>query len=69
MKILYYILAFAMGYFFRKYGQAHKKHDELDSHAEELIRREQETETSAILKGASQWPSPTMKKCPSRPGL
>ena len=28
MKILYYILAFAMGYFFRKCGQAHKKHDD-----------------------------------------
>ena len=49
MKILYYILAFAMGYFFRKYGQAHKKHDELDSHAEELIRREQEAETFGEL--------------------
>ena len=43
MKILYYILAFAMGYFFRK------KHDELDSHAEELIRREQEAETFGDL--------------------
>ena len=50
MKILYYILAFAMGYFFRKYGQAHKKHDELDSHAEELIRREQEAKLSAIFE-------------------
>ena len=57
MKILYYILAFAMGCFFRKYGQAHKKHDELDSHAEELIRREQEAENfRRSLKGASQWP-------------
>lgn len=49
MKILYYILAFAMGYFFRKCGQAHKKHDEPDSHAEKLIRREQEAETFGDL--------------------
>lgn len=49
MKILYYILAFAMGYFFRMSGQTHKKHDEPDGHAEELIRQEQEAETFGDL--------------------
>lgn len=49
MKILYYILAFAMGYFFRKYGQAHKKHDQPNTHEDELIKREQEAETFGDL--------------------
>lgn len=49
MKILYYILAFAMGYFSANTGKPTKKHDELDSHAKELIRREQEAETFGDL--------------------
>lgn len=46
MKILYYILAFAMGYFFRMSG---KKHDQPNTHEDELIRREQEAETFGDL--------------------
>lgn len=49
MKILYYILAFAMGYFFRKCGKSHKKHDQPNTHEDELIRREQEAETFGDL--------------------
>lgn len=49
MKILYYILAFAMGYFFRMSGNSHKKHDRPNTHEDELIRREQEAETFGDL--------------------
>ena len=49
MKILYYILAFAMGYLFRMSGKAHKKHDQHNTHEDELIRREQEAETFGDL--------------------
>jgi hypothetical protein len=49
MKILYYILAFAMGYFFRMSGKSRKKHDQPNTHEDELIRREQEAETFGDL--------------------
>lgn len=49
MKILYYILAFAMGYSFRMSGKSHKKHDRPNTHEDELIRREQEAETFGDL--------------------
>lgn len=49
MKILYYILAFAMGYFFRMSEKPNKKHDRPNTHEDELIRREQEAETFGDL--------------------
>ena len=49
MKILYYTLAFAMGYYFRMSGKPHKKHDQPNTHEDELIRREQEAETFGDL--------------------
>lgn len=49
MKILYYILAFAMGYFFRMSGKPNKKHDQPNTREDELIRREQEAETFGDL--------------------
>lgn len=49
MKILYYILAFAMGYFLRMSGKSRKKHDQPNTHEDELIRREQEAETFGDL--------------------
>lgn len=49
MKILYYILAFAMGYFSRMSGKPRKKHDQPNTHEDELIRREQEAETFGDL--------------------
>lgn len=49
MKILYYILAFAMGYFFRISGKPNKKHDQHNTHEDELIRHEQEAETFGDL--------------------
>ncbi len=49
MKILYYILAFAMGYFFRMSGKPNKKNDRPNTHEDELIRREQEAETFGDL--------------------
>lgn len=49
MNILYYILAFAMGYFFRMSGKSHKKNDQPNAHEDELIRREQEAKTFGDL--------------------
>lgn len=49
MKILYYILAFSMGCFFRMSGKSRKKHDQPNTHEDELIRREQEAETFGDL--------------------